>query len=154
MKHRGIAGVALVVAVALLAAGPARSAVSKVDGGIEFTFDHPNAGSVSLAGEFNNWNANADPLTQGEDGVWRVVVDLGPGDHEYKFVVNGSEWIADPENPRVLGDYGNSGITINDDGEPVAAGDEEAISNTPVNSRVMLTGWYRTTYQMQSDVTS
>ena len=44
------------------------------------------------------------------------MVDLEPGEYEYKFVVNGSEWIADPENPRVVGDYGNSGLTIDDDG--------------------------------------
>jgi hypothetical protein len=154
MKHRGIAGVALVAAFGLLVAGTALAAVSKVDGGIEFTFDDPSAGSVSLAGDFNNWNMNADPLTQDGDGVWRVVVDIEPGEYEYKFVVNGSEWIADPENPRVLGDYGNSGLTINDDGEPVSDGAADAISNTPANSRVQLNGWYRATYETQSDVPS
>ena len=142
------------VAVALLATAPARAGVSRVEGGIEFTFDHPSAGSVSLAGDFNSWNMNAEPLTQGEDGVWRVVVDLGPGEHAYKFVVNGTEWIADPENPTVVGDFGNSGITIDDDGDLVSAEDAEPISNTPVNSRVQLNGWYRATYDMQARLPS
>ena len=154
MKHRSIAGVALLVAVALLAAAPARAGVSRVDGGIEFTFDHPSAGSVSLAGDFNGWNMNAEPLTQDEDGVWRVVVDLGPGEYAYKFVVNGSDWIADPENPRVVGDFGNSGITINDDGDPVWEEDADPISNTSVNSRVQLNGWYRATYDWQANMPS
>ena len=154
MKHNRIAGLTLAAALALLVAGAAFAGVSKVDGGIEFTFDDPSAGSVSLTGDFNNWNMNAEPLTQDADGVWRVVLDLQPGQYEYKFVVNGSEWIADPENPRVVGDYGNSGLTINDDGDPVSGGAEDAISNTPVNSRVKLNGWYRATYETQSDVPS
>lgn len=154
MKHRSLAGVALMVAVALLAAAPARAGVSRVDGGIEFTFDHPSAGSVSLAGDFNSWNMNAEPLTQDEDGIWRVVVDLGPGEYRYKFVVNGSEWIADPENPRVVGDFGNSGITINDDGDPVWEEAADPISNTSVNSRVQLNGWYRATYDWQAGMPS
>lgn len=137
----------------LLVAGSAYAGLSKVDGGIEFTYDDPNAGSVSLAGDFNNWNMNAEPLTQDADGVWRVVLELGPGEYEYKFVINGSEWVADPENPRVVGDYGNSGLTVGDDGELASAGAAaEAISNTPVNSRVKLNGWYRATYDTQSDV--
>ncbi|MFH1865191.1 MAG: isoamylase early set domain-containing protein, partial [Candidatus Eisenbacteria bacterium] len=154
MKHRCIAGVTAVTVFALLVAGSAIAGLSKVDGGVEFTFDDPSAGSVSLAGDFNNWNMNAQPLTADADGVWRVVVDLEPGEYEYKFVVNGSEWIADPENPKVVGDYGNSGITVNDDGEPVHGGTADAISNTTANSRVMLNGWYRATYDTQSDVPS
>ncbi|MFH1689709.1 MAG: glycogen-binding domain-containing protein [Candidatus Eisenbacteria bacterium] len=154
MKHRGIAGVAAVTALALLVAGSAIAGLSKADGGVEFTFDDPSAGSVSLAGDFNNWNMNAQPLTQDADGVWRVVVDLEPGEYEYKFVVNGSEWIADPENPKVVGDYGNSGVTIDDDGEPVSGGAAAAISNTPANSRVQLTGWYRATYETQTELQS
>jgi hypothetical protein len=141
-------------AVALLATAPALAGVSRVDGGIEFTFDHPSAGSVSLAGDFNGWNMNAEPLTQDEDGVWRVVVDLGPGEHAYKFVVNGSEWIADPENPMVVGDFGNSGVIINDDGDLVSEEEADPISNTSVNSRVQLNGWYRATYDWQAELPS
>jgi hypothetical protein len=152
MRERGNAVAALATAVALLVAAPLYAGIAKVDGGIEFTYDDPSAGSVHLAGSFNNWNMNAQPLTQGDDGVWRVVVDLEPGEHEYKFVVNGSEWIADPGNPRIVGDYGNSGLTVGDDGELVAATEADAISNTPANSRVMLNGWYRATYETRSDV--
>lgn len=152
MNLRGNAVVALTIAVALLVVSPLHATVSKVEEGIEFSYDDPSAGSVSLAGSFNNWNMNANPLTQGDDGVWRVIVDLEPGEHEYKFVVNGSEWIADPDNPRIVGDYGNSGVTIGEDGEIASAGEADAISNTTANSRVMLNGWYRATYNTRSDV--
>lgn len=153
MRLKSLAVLAVLIIASAALTTISLAGVSGADGGVEFTYEDPSAGSVSLAGDFNNWNMNADKMTQDEDGVWRIVVDLPPGEYEYKFVVNGSEWIADPDNPRVVGDYGNSGLTINEDGEPVIdlAG-IDLISNTPVNSRVMLNGWYRTTYTTRSDV--
>jgi len=143
-----------VAAVILACAAPALSGFGKVDGGIEFTYDDASAGSVHLAGDFNNWNVGAHALTMGGDGVWRIVVDLSPGVHEYKFVVNGSEWIADPDNPKVVGEYGNSEIVIGEDGEPVITGAAAPISNTPLSSRVKLNGWYRASYSGLSDAPS
>lgn len=43
-----------------------------------------------------------------ENGQWVCRVDLGPGKHLYKFVVDG-EWILDPENPSSEDD-GNGNI--------------------------------------------
>ncbi len=109
---------------------------------------------MSLAGIFNNWSTNATPLAMGEDGVWRVVMPLGPGKYEYKFVVNGTEWVADPDNPRVAGSYGNSEVVVSADGEVDQGGVAAAISNTPLSSRVNLNGWYRGTYDTRSDTPS
>lgn len=151
MRLRGMTAVAVLLAASVAFTGPSSAGVSKVAGGIEFTYEDPSAGSVSLAGDFNNWDMNADKMAQDTDGVWRIVVELAPGEYEYKFVVNGSEWIADPDNPRIVGSYGNSGLTIDQDGEPVAAvAGAEAISNTPANARVRLDGWYRATYDTRS----
>ncbi len=141
-------------ALVLLIFGVCHGGVSKTPGGVEFTYYDPAAFSVSLAGSFNDWDTNASPLVKDDEGTWRVVVALTPGDYEYKFVVNGGTWLADPENPKIVGDYGNSGITINADGEPVAEktkGGIEIISNTPVNSRVLITGWYRGTFAGRKD---
>ena len=56
--------------------------------------------SVSIAGEFNRWSAIANPMNDyNHDGVWTAWLDLDPGEYEYKFVVNGEHWIADPNNP-------------------------------------------------------
>ncbi len=53
--------------------------------------------SVSVAGTFNNWDKNALPMTQSADGAsWRVTTALPYGKHQYKFVVNGETWLADP----------------------------------------------------------
>ena len=142
-------------ALALLIFGVCYGGVSKAPDGVEFTYYDPAAFSVSLAGNFNNWDVNASPMVKDEEGTWRVVVQLAPGDYEYKLVVNGGNWTADPDNPNIVGDYGNSGITINEDGEPVMEAPEggiELISNTPVNSRVLLTGWYRGTFAGRKNV--
>jgi len=142
-------------ALLLLIIGACYGGVGKSPDGVEFTYYDPAAFSVSLAGNFNNWDANATPLVKDEEGTWRVVVELTPGDYEYKFVVNGGDWMVDPDNAMVVGDYGNSGVTINEDGEPEtqkASGGLELISNTPVNSRVLLTGWYRGTFAARKNV--
>jgi hypothetical protein len=96
----------------------ARAAVSKVDGGIRFTYVDAAAGAVSWAGDYNAWNMGANPMAKGEGGVWSVVVPLPPGEHSYKFVVD-NNWVADPENPETKGEFGNSVITIAPDGSLV-----------------------------------
>jgi dienelactone hydrolase len=63
----------------------------------EFRFEKADAQSVGLAGEFNNWKAQA--MTKESDGVWIVTVSLSPGTYGYKFLVNGSDWVFDPKNP-------------------------------------------------------
>lgn len=141
-------------AAALLWAGAAPAGVATIEGGIEFSYTDPYAASVSVAGIFNNWSTNAAPLAMGGDGVWRVVMPLGPGKYEYKFVVNGTEWVADPDNPRVSGSYGNSELIVSAEGEVDLGGVAAAISNTPLSARVNLNGWYRGTYDTQSDTPS
>src|SRR5881394_1884282 len=63
----------------------------------EFRYKAPDAQSVSLMAEFNAWKAV--PMTKGNDGVWSAKVSLPAGTHAYKFLVNGSDWVFDPENP-------------------------------------------------------
>jgi pullulanase len=64
---------------------------------VTFTFVPPEGWqveSVSLRGSFNGWGET--PLTQGDDGAWSVIVELEPGEYEYKFFING-EWPGDME---------------------------------------------------------
>jgi len=54
--------------------------------------------SVHLAGTFNNWDKGASPMAKAADGMtWKLAVDLSPGKHLYKFVLNGNDWIVDPK---------------------------------------------------------
>jgi 1,4-alpha-glucan branching enzyme len=47
------------------------------------------AKSVSLVGDFNNWQPQATPMKRQPDGCWLAQVQLGPGHHHYQFIVDG-----------------------------------------------------------------
>lgn len=77
---------------------------------VQFVFYAPQAGSVALVGDFNDWDRGATPLLRASGGgFWSVVVPLAPGRHQYAFVVDGMKWMLDPDAPRTL---------VNDFGEP------------------------------------
>jgi 1,4-alpha-glucan branching enzyme len=61
-----------------------------------FSFRAPGAVSVQLAGDFTRWQERPINLQKGMDGVWRIVVELEPGTHHYRFLVDG-QWSDDPE---------------------------------------------------------
>ncbi|MEO2090037.1 MAG: glycogen-binding domain-containing protein [Gemmataceae bacterium] len=63
--------------------------------GTLFSCHAPDAGVVCAAGTFNDWNPTTTPLTRRADGTWAVTLDLPPGRHEYKFVVDG-QWCCEP----------------------------------------------------------
>ncbi len=96
-------------------AGVALSAVTRVEGGIRFTYRDAAAGTVAWAGDFNGWNATANPLVKGDGDSWSIVLALPAGEHSYKLVVD-NNWIADPDNSVTKGEYGNSVITVAADG--------------------------------------
>jgi 1,4-alpha-glucan branching enzyme len=51
---------------------------------------------VFLAGSFNKWDPTAKEMTDRKgDGVFTATLNLPPGEHQYKFVVDGT-WCADP----------------------------------------------------------
>lgn len=126
-----------------------------VEGGVLFTYRDPGAGSVNLAGSFNGWDAMSVPLVNDGTGNWAVVSDLGEGEHEYKFVIDG-EWLADPENPDTKSDpYGgsNSLVIVGADGNLLAAaapeqGDDSSKPNTNLNTKLHLGGRYLTRFEM------
>ncbi|MBD0324943.1 MAG: serine hydrolase [Pyrinomonadaceae bacterium] len=69
---------------------PTGNTIFKLDG-------HTNAKTVALAGTFNNWNPSQTSFSKEKD-AWVCRVELPPGRHQYKFVVDGN-WILDPSNP-------------------------------------------------------
>jgi 1,4-alpha-glucan branching enzyme len=72
-----------------------------VDGGIIFRYYDPGATRVHVVGDFNNWSVRSDPMIdKNGDGQWTLLYTLAPGLYEYKFVINGKKWIADPHNPQ------------------------------------------------------
>ena len=73
----------------------------------QFVLVAPEASTVALVGDFNDWSLSATPLHRAEgDGVWYVAVPLVAGRYRYAFVVNGTNWRNDPEAPRAEDDFG------------------------------------------------
>lgn len=62
-----------------------------------FTFYTPAETDVAIAGTFSDWQPQA--MTKGQDGLWRITLQLIPGVYQYRFLV-GAEWQDDPNNPR------------------------------------------------------
>ena len=64
---------------------------------VKFTVRADAGKTVSLAGCFNNWDAEKTPMKYvKKDGIYSATVKLAPGTNEYKFVVDGVLQ-ADPE---------------------------------------------------------
>ena len=66
-------------------------------GRISFKLEAPGAQTVSLAGDFNNWNPKTHVMKKDKKGVWSKIILIAPGRYEYKFFVDG-EWWNDPHN--------------------------------------------------------
>ncbi len=49
----------------------------------------PDAKSVYLVGDFNDWDPTAHPMRQQADGSWLLQVSLLHGRHQYQFLVDG-----------------------------------------------------------------
>jgi 1,4-alpha-glucan branching enzyme len=81
---------------------------------IKFVLVAPEAGRVSLIGDFNQWNPAATPLTRGEQkGTWTAFVALRPGMHTYSFVLDGNHFVADPAAPMAADDgYGHKSSVV------------------------------------------
>ena len=97
----------------LLASGrSARTAAIRTDTVhvVRFVFIAPRAASVALVGDFNNWRREATPLRPtGSDGIWSVSVPMSRGSHQYAFVIDGTEWVADPAaGTSVTDDFGTT----------------------------------------------
>jgi hypothetical protein len=70
---------------------------------LQFVLVAPQAASVALVGDFNDWDPARSPM-QTAHGVWATAVRLAPGRYRYAFLVNGVEWRADPSAPSAKDD--------------------------------------------------
>ncbi len=77
---------------------------------VNFVCNAPQAKLVTLVGDFNGWDANANPMRQMPDKAWLLTLELKHGHHRYAFLVDGVLTL-DPH---------AQGITRNDKGERVS----------------------------------
>ena len=72
--------------------------VNQVEDAVVFVTLYPRAGSVQVAGDFNNWQPEQTPMQKvGDSGVWQTEMNLSPGRYRYRLVVDG-QWQQDPYN--------------------------------------------------------
>jgi 1,4-alpha-glucan branching enzyme len=101
----------------------------KTDKGILFQCSAPKATAVYLAGDFNSWanNTNGSITDAGSkmtgpdaNGLFQMTVKLSPGDHSFKFCVNGApdQWFT-PDWATDRDADGNGVIHVTDDGVPL-----------------------------------
>jgi hypothetical protein len=85
---------------------------------VQFQLQAESAQSVALAGSFSEWQPRYE-LVQSRPGVWTLMVALPPGVHDYAFLVDGEEWVADPVAPTVDDGFGgrNSRLALLPAGE-------------------------------------
>ena len=80
---------------------------------VQFVLEAPGATSVSLAGDFSDWEASVTLADQNEDGLWTARVPVRPGVYEYMFLIDGTEWQTDPRADRYQDDgFGNRNAVL------------------------------------------
>ena len=76
---------------------------------VVFTYRDATAQRVALVGDFNGWTKTDDPLRLASNGVWTGMRKIFPGTYQYKFLVDDSIYVLDPENPARVENYNRSG---------------------------------------------
>jgi chromosome partitioning protein len=80
--------------------------------GVRFEADFPRARTVRITGTFCDWSAKGLPLNKREDGMWECHLALEPGDHQYRFIVDGA-WLPDPHNAEtVANEFGGANSLV------------------------------------------
>ena len=81
------------------------------NGTVTFNYWNPSAKTVLLAGSMNGWAASKDLMTKDEEtGLFSVTLNLSFGSYQYKYVLDGKDWITDPKNENMVD--GNSAFTF------------------------------------------
>jgi len=98
------AGVVAVVTVGMLRSRP-ETVAGNESIPVQFVLVAPEARSVTVVGDFNNWGLGDTALVaENHNGVWSVSAPVHTGVHRYAFLVNGKQWVADPTAPRAADD--------------------------------------------------
>ena len=80
---------------------------------VQFVLEAPGATSVSLAGDFSDWEASVTLADQNADGLWTARVPVRPGVYGYMFLIDGTEWRTDPRADRYQDDgFGNRNAVL------------------------------------------
>jgi hypothetical protein len=80
---------------------------------VQFELAAPGARSVAVGGDFDGWSGSHLLEDRDGDGVWTGRVAIRPGLHTYMFLVDGVDWVTDPEATRHTDDgFGNRNAVL------------------------------------------
>ena len=120
MRPAGLFAAGLALGAALLLVRPSvdpvpvLSTIANVETPYRFVIYRPDASQAKIIGTFTGWQ----PVSMqkiGTSGYWSLTLNLGEGEYQYSYLVEGGQQITDPTVPeRVQDDFGgeNSIITI------------------------------------------
>lgn len=63
---------------------------------VSLKYHFPYASTVGVSGSFNGWDATGTSLQPSDNGFWAIDLDLEPGRHEFRLIVDGA-WIDVPD---------------------------------------------------------
>lgn len=111
------------------------------------------ASTAGVAGDFNGWDPAPGPLAQvGATDLWVRSMVFEPNARlDYKFVINGSNWILDPLNPHtVSGGFGpNSELAMPAYVQPWEIASQQGISKGTVSSFTFTSQQLNANYNVQ-----
>ena len=70
---------------------------------------------VKIAGDFTDWDKGAITMSRsGRSGEWTASVRVSPGEHQYRFLLDGN-WYTDPTTEHAVSPFGseNSVLRVN-----------------------------------------
>lgn len=86
---------------------------TREDGATRFRLEAPDAERVEVAGSFTDWRPTLELEDPDGDGVWTGSAPLEAGVHQYMFVVDGEQWVTDPNADRYVADgFGNRNAVV------------------------------------------
>lgn len=77
-------------------------------GFIRFEIHLPHAQRVEIVGDFTAWERSPVPMDQSDDGWWEACFAVTPGDHRFRYRIDGSCWLTD---------FAAHGVSLNEFGE-------------------------------------
>lgn len=87
---------------------------------VRFVIAAPGAKTVALAGDFNGWSRSTTFLDDIDGtGRWVITLPLTAGRHEYAFVVDGTQWLADPFGAAMRDEFGQESSVLLVGNDPV-----------------------------------
>jgi len=93
---------------------------------VMFEVDRPDAARVHLVGAFAGWHEQLIPMTRSTAGVWRAELRLGAGEYLFRYLVDGVEWVIDPDAHGIRPD--SEGVLWSRLWRPPASMDPDAIA--------------------------